>query len=312
MKTAISIAAVLIFLGGIFLIGFNSRREDSGFVRFLPDEINGWEAKGPDMIYDPETIFDYIDGAGEVYRAYNFKKLFVRRYGKQGRPDIVADCFDMGSSHDAFGVFTHDLEGEDSGIGQGSAYSAGLLSFWKSHFFISLYTEEETPETKEAVLSLGRKIAESVSGEGSKPDLIRLFPADGFNEQSVHYFHNHLVLNYHFFVADENILLLDQQTEAALGTYRDNEEKYRLLIIRYLAADKAAEAYKIFIQNYMPDAKAPGLVKTEDGKWTAARVEEEFLIIAFDCPTDSSALHLMEGVEKKLDTKKDNNQGGGR
>ncbi len=288
--------------------GFNSTGDDSGFVLLLPDEINGWKAKGEDKIYDPETIFDYIDGAGEVYRAYNFRKLFVRRYAKQGSPDIVADCFDMGTSHDAFGVFTHDLEGEDSGIGQGSAYSAGLLSFWKSHFFISLYAEEETQETKEAVLSLGRKIAESVSGEGSKPDLITLFPADGFDEKSVHYFHNHLVLNYHFFVADENILLLDQQTEAALGNYQDNEEKYRLLIVRYPEVNKAADAYKIFTKNYMPDAKAPGLVQTEDGKWTAARVKGGFLIIAFDCPTDSHALRLEEGVETKIDKKREENQ----
>ena len=38
----------------------------------------------------------------------------ARRFHKDGKPDIVVDAFDMGSSEDAFGVFTHDLDGEDA------------------------------------------------------------------------------------------------------------------------------------------------------------------------------------------------------
>ena len=41
----------------------------------LPKEINGWKAK-KDRIYDPDTIFEYLNGSGEVYRAFNFKKLY--------------------------------------------------------------------------------------------------------------------------------------------------------------------------------------------------------------------------------------------
>lgn len=41
----------------------------------LPRTREGWKAMpGEDHIYDNETIFDYIDGAGEVYRAYNMKR----------------------------------------------------------------------------------------------------------------------------------------------------------------------------------------------------------------------------------------------
>lgn len=284
---------------------FNPNTEESGFGQFLPDEVNGWKAKDEDRTYDQETIFDYIDGAGEVYRSYNFQKLFVRRYIKKRQADVVADCFDMGTSQDAFGVFTHDLEGEDAGIGQGSAFNAGLLSFWKSHYFISLYAEEETEEAKETVLALGRKIAASIGEEGEKPDLISLLPAEKLEKKSVHYFHNHMVLNYHFFVADENILLLDQKTEVVLGTYRDDEDKFRLLLINYPETTKAAEAYRSFTQNYMHDAKAPGLVQTENTRWTAAKVKEGFLMVAFDCPTNTSALELLEGTEKKIEAKRE-------
>ena len=131
-------------------MGNNPGKKLHPLARFLPDEVEGWKAEGNDQVYDSQTIFDYINGAGEVYRSYNFRELLVRRFKREGQPDIVIDFFDMGSSKDAFGVFTHDLEGEDAKIGQGSTYKGGLLSFWKGQFFVSLYAEEETEEKEEA------------------------------------------------------------------------------------------------------------------------------------------------------------------
>jgi hypothetical protein len=81
----------------------------------------------------------------------------------------------METSKDAFGVFTHDLEGEDARIGQGSTYNGGLLSFWKDRFFVSLYSEEETEDTRKALFALGEKVASSIKKEGKEPDKRPLF-----------------------------------------------------------------------------------------------------------------------------------------
>ena len=266
----------------------------------LPREINGWQATEKDEIYDPQTIFDYIDGAGEVYRSYNFKQLLARRFTKEGMPDIVADLFDMETSKDAFGVFTHDLEGEDAGVGQGSTYNGGLLSFWKDRFFVSLYSEEEKEDTRKALFALGEKVASSINKEGNEPDIVSLLPSENLAEKSAHYFHNHLILNYHFYVSDENILFLNQQTEAALGIYREGDEKSYLLVVRYAEIDEASHAYKNFMQSYMPDATELGLVQTEDLKWTAARLHQDFIIIIFNAPSRFSAKETIEKVEKRV------------
>lgn len=266
----------------------------------LPQEINGWQATAKDEIYDPQTIFDYIDGAGEVYRSYNFKQLLARRFTKEGKPDIVADLFDMETSKDAFGVFTHDLEGEDARIGQGSTYNGGLLSFWKDRFFVSLYSEEETEDTRKALFALGEKVASSIKKEGKEPDIVSLLPSENLVERSAHYFHNHLILNYHFYVSDENILLLDQQTEAALGIYREDDEKSYILVVHYPEGKKASQAYKSFMQSYMPDATELGLVQTEDLKWTAANLHQDFVIIIFNAPSRFFAMGTVEKVEKRI------------
>ena len=268
---------------------------------YVPQEIRGWRAEEEDRSYDPQTIFDYINGAGEVYRSYNFKELLVRRLKSAGKPDVIVDFFVMPSSEDAFGVFTHDLEGEEAGVGQGATYKGGLLSFWKGHFFVSVYTEEENEETKEAVFELGKSIASAIEEEGKKPSLLSLLPPGYVEEKSVHYFHNHMILNYHFYVSDENILLLDQQTEAVLATGIEDEEKFYLLLVKYPQAGRASRAYKSFKSAYMPDAVEEGVLKTEDEKWTAAQALGDVLAVVFGASSEGFAREIIEKVKQRIE-----------
>jgi len=264
-----------------------SRDEELELGNLLPKEINGWKAD-EDRTYDPDTIFKYLNGSGEVYRAFNFKKLFARHYVKEGQPKIIADLFDMATDKDAFGIFSHGFEGNEVDIGQGSNYMGGLLSFWKDRFFISLFAEEETDEAKEALFTLAREVASSIEKEGQIPEVVSLLPLDGLDKTKVRYFHNDIILSHHFFVADENILGLDQQTDCVLGVYQELGGEYYLLLIRYAGVDEASKALLSFASAYMPDASEPGLVQTEDGKWTAAHQQGNLLIIVFDA---SSASH---------------------
>jgi len=49
----------------------------------------------------------------------------------------------MGTSEDAFGVFTHDTDGDRIDIGQEARYRPGWLSFWQNRFYVSIYLEKE-------------------------------------------------------------------------------------------------------------------------------------------------------------------------
>ncbi|HPW18418.1 MAG TPA: hypothetical protein PLP83_08560, partial [Candidatus Aminicenantes bacterium] len=206
-----------------------------------PATVGPWLSEA-DRVYGPETVFGYIDGAGEVYRSYNMRLLVARRFHKDGRPDIVVDAFDMGAPEDAFGVFTHDLDGDDAGVGQGSVYKAGLLAFWKDRYFVSVYAEAETDETRAAVVALGREVAGAIPGRGEPPGLLRALPAEGLETRTVRFLHTHPILNYHFFVADENILLLGRETGAVLAEYGEAGGRSRLLVVRHKSARRAARA----------------------------------------------------------------------
>ena len=270
-----------------------------GLASYIPVTAGPWLSEA-DQIFDAASIFGYIDGAGEVYRSYNMTLLVARRFHKDGKPDIVVDAFDMGRSEDAFGVFTHDLDGEDAAIGQGSIYRAGLLSFWKDRYFLSVYAEEETAETKGLVLDLGRKIAAAIPDTGMKPELLEYLPPDGLETGKVHFFHNHSVLNYHFFVADENVLLLDQKTDAVLAAYDDPGGRSRLLIVAYADPASAARAGASFARAYLPEARAKGGLRAENGTWTRVRILSRFVAVVFDMRTEQEVEARLDAVERLM------------
>jgi hypothetical protein len=295
MKRVAVSAAVLALLGALVLMTEPIVPGVQKLAAFIPPTIGSYVSEA-DQTFDAESIFDYIDGAGEVYRSYNMKLLVSRRFHKDGKPDLVVDLFDMGSPEDAFGVFTHDLDGEDARVGQGSNYKAGLLSFWKDRYFGSVYAEEETAETKGLVFELGRRIDGAIPGLGERPGLLRFLPPDGLDAGRVRFFHNQFVLNYHFFVADTNILLLDQKTDAVLADYGSKDDRSKVLLAAYEDGGSAAKAGASFARAYMPEAAEKGIVKAENGKWTAVRVYDRYVVIVFDMIAERAATDRLDAV----------------
>ena len=140
--------------------------EELALDKFLSKTIYGWEAAAKDNLFDRKTIFDYMNGAGEIYLAYDFRILLVREYTKKSSPPIVAEIYQMSSSEDAYGVFSQDPDGEEVDLGQGALYGMGLLRFWKGKIFVRILAEKETAESKAAVMALGKKIAEAIPDKG--------------------------------------------------------------------------------------------------------------------------------------------------
>ena len=296
---AASAALALCLAGGALMASADSKSDAARMGSWIPKTAGPWLSEA-DHVYDADGIFEYIDGAGEVYRSYNMKLLVSRRFHKDGRPDLVVDLFDMGRPEDAFGVFTHDLDGDDAAVGQGSTYKGGLLSFWKGRYFGSVFAEEESPAAKEAVLELGRRIAEAIPETGRRPWLVDRLPKDGLEADRVRFFHNYSVLNYHFFVADADVLLLGQTAEAVLATYKRPEGKSVLLLVGYPGEKEAERGLASFVKAYMPEAKGTDVVRTENKKWSAARRAGAVVAVVFDAGSEELARKQLAEVESLL------------
>jgi len=262
----------------------------------LPQEIQGWKADGQDKVFTRQTIFDYMDGGGEIYLAYDFQRLLAREYARPGAPRIVAEVFQMASSRDAYGVFTHDTDGQPVTLGQAALYSAGLLRFWKNRLFVRLQAEDETPEVKTALMALGNQVASRIPQEGRKPSLLAALPPQGLIESSVHYFHTSVSLNIHYFLADSNLLNLNSRTETILARYQQGSKKPYLLVVRYPRPGDAKAAFEQFSKVYFRECPAGDSVfaKLEKGQFAAGRRDERALLLVFEAGSRESAEKLVD------------------
>ena len=209
----------------------------------LPVEVAGWRAVNGGEVYDAESIFGYIDGHAEVYLAYGMQRCLALRYtGPQGEADIVVDLFELDSAANAYGVFTHDRDGEEVEVGQGALLRPGWLSFWKGRWFGSVYAEGESKGSHAAVLALGRAAAAAIHEEGQPPSLVGDLPVDGLEGRSVRFLHTHEILNSALYIGFENVLGLGVGTDAALGHYQRNGGEAWLVLVDYPGEEAARKA----------------------------------------------------------------------
>ena len=236
---------VLVVLSILVVVGCGPSAEpleDDLIVPTLPIEVVGWTAEGDAEVYDTESIYAYINGHAEVYLAYGMKRCVSRRYIRsEGGGEIVVDLFEMASPADAFGVFSHDRDGEESAVGQGGVFRHGWLSFWIGSWYGSVYSSGDGVAVREAVLAVGRAVAEGLPEGGEVPTLVDRLPTVGLDQSSVCFLRSPQILNAHVFVGSDNVLGIGPEVEAVVGKYEENGRVAHLVVVRY-PSEASAEA----------------------------------------------------------------------
>jgi hypothetical protein len=283
----------------------------------LPKQVGAWKlSEGPQRI-EPKAIFDYMDGGGELYLGYRFRYLEVYDYRDAADTQILLEVYHMETSDDAFGLLSLDSDGQEVSFGpEGSQagrgiYGAGLLRLWSGSVFARILAEKETPESREAVMQLGKAVTAG-RARGPVPAFLRALPAEfsGYrlNTRQVSYFRSHLVLNSLYFLSTQNILKLNLRAEAVTAAYRTADagqpKSARLLEIRYDTPGSARAAFRSFMQSYLPEHKCTGAVEggtcqIEDG-WAGYRLVGRTLVLAFQLPSEQTARLCLDDTIRQL------------
>jgi hypothetical protein len=260
----------------------------------LPVEVNGWRAEGEPNIYDTETIFAYIDGHAEVYLACGMQRCLAVRYtGADGEGDVILDLFEMASSEDAYGVSTHDRDGEAVAIGNDGLVLYGWLSFWKGPYFVSLYAEDESEGSRSAVMELGRAVADLIDQPGRRPGIIERLPAAGLDPRSLSFLRSYQILNSHVYLGEDNPLGLGPDTSAALGRYQREEETGLLLIVEYPDSSQCQDAERAFADLFLGGGAEGVAIRTENDRWYAMRSEGTRLAAVLEADAEQLASDLI-------------------
>jgi hypothetical protein len=244
--------------------------------------------------YGRDDLHKYMDGAAERYLGYSFDRLLVRKTDHKGEPFVI-ELYHFAAPSDAYGIWSTDSAGERVGIGQGSAYGAGLVQFWRGSYFARVYHSKYDPNAREAVLGIGRALANAIPGDAERPALLAELPTEGIRGDPV-FFHEQPTLNYLYYLSDENLLHLGPKADAVFAEYREGEANAKLLLVRYRAG-KVTQAREAFIKRYLEKQPQPGpeVAQLENKLWTGiAEPDDRRLRIVLDATTRDLALKLLK------------------
>jgi len=213
-------------------------------VKFSPDEFTGWNLSSPVRAYDRNTLFDYIDGAAELYFAYNFSRAVTAEY-RDGDVSLIVDVYDMSTPESAYGIYSLNRSQDANyvAIGNEGILTEASLDFWKCQYYCKVYCFGSSEKYKNAVVNIGTKLAERIEKSGSEPDLIKKLPQNGLIPKTAKYFSRKLGLDSIHYISDENILGLDGETKGAVAEYQLDDEKLMIFVIEYPSAEKADSAF---------------------------------------------------------------------
>jgi len=267
-------------------------------LKLLPDVLGGWNRTGEIQRYDRESIYKYIDGAGEVYNSYAFSEVVVARYAQPDHPELTVELFDMGTAYDAYGVFSYAREHEETGIGGGYEQRGSVLCFWQNRYYVCVALEESSEGSDRWLNSCARAVSEQLPAESERPPLVGVLPPDGLIPFSQRYFHLHPSLIYHYYVSRDNILNLSTATNAVLARYQPGSTL--LLLVEYPDEAAASAAERSFRESYLPEAEGGAAVETDRGKFVAVVRVNRYLAVVFDAESAPAADGLIAAARANL------------
>ena len=284
---------------------------EKGILNLLPDEkdLSGWEESERRVLRTVQEMSDYMNGGAELYFAYNFSQLGLKKFINEDNLEIVVELYEMKDNECAYGVLSFDLSGKRVDIGTIGIYDLGLLRFWKGKYFCRILMWQGFEDNEKTIFEISRIIEKNIGPSEDKiPELVNLLPSDGLIENSIHYFFHNNPLNNFYYISNENIFNLGEDAKAVIANYdaKDNG-KFYLMIIRYKDEIKGFETYKKFLnfyfnqdisgQNKINDSRFIQKTKGED--FTGIDLKGNYMILVFEAKTRSVCInYLNETIDK--------------
>jgi hypothetical protein len=223
----------------------------------FPQRIAGGNRLEPPRVYDAKTIFDYMDGAAEIYFTYAFQNLTVVPY-LVGKQRVTVEVYDMRTPAEAFGIFSNDWEGQSVEVAQDARYLLGTLRGWQGRFFVKIQGEKDTPEVKQFTTDLARHLAAKIEAGSAGPTLRSALPREALRLRRLRYFHRDTNLNNFYYISTENVLALSQDTEGLFAEGTWEKKPVKVLLLQYPTQAQRDQGWEGFCAKVLSDKAAAG------------------------------------------------------
>jgi hypothetical protein len=232
----------LLILGSLALVYLMTAGEALGVAsnpvgEFPPfPEIKGWKQTGGILTFSPRKLYDYIDGAADLYLTYDFQELKVAEYQNEKKASVTVEIYRHKTPTQAFGIYSQERLSNANflEIGGQGFIEKDILIFTQANYYVKINSADTGAEDEEVLLTFAKKVAENLGEKGSLPPLLSSFPEEGKKKNSEKFIAKNF-LGYSFFLsgftADYDLSGKKFKLFVMEG---DNPEDCRRMIRKYL------------------------------------------------------------------------------
>lgn len=163
--------------------------------------LEDWNKPDSISTYTPQTLFEIINGAADLYLSYDFQTLYHGNYTLKQDPDAYIDLriYQHETPADAYGIYSQERPSGVQFIDMGAEgyLEQSLLNFYTKTYYIKIKSHDTSQRTQEAVRSLAEKVVKQWEGPHKRPAVFSIFPADHRENHSLSYI-NEQFLGYDF------------------------------------------------------------------------------------------------------------------
>ena len=185
-----SVALICTTFAMLMIQALSSASHDSGsrtqgmragqkpFANLLREPLPGHaSAQAQPSSYNPDSLYQYIDGGADIYLLYSFKSLLHQDF-KSGAADLTVDIYDMDKTENAFGIYAAERSPgyKFFSIGAEGYRDKGILNFVQDRYYVKL---SGSGSNADALLDqFARLLSGRIGGTQTLPELLAKLPRE--------------------------------------------------------------------------------------------------------------------------------------
>ena len=148
------------------------------FANLLREPLPGRAgAQAPPAFYNPDSLYQQIDGGADIYLLYDFRSLLHQDF-KSGAAELTVDIYEMGKTENAFGIYAAERSPAYKfvSIGAEGYRDKGVLNFLQDHYYVKL--SGSGPNVDGLLDQFAQLLSGRIGGTRTLPALLEKLPRE--------------------------------------------------------------------------------------------------------------------------------------
>ena len=143
--------------------------------------VSSWKQVGEVQRFDPNTLYEYINGGADLYLAYDFEELKAAEYQNEKKAAVTVEVYRHRTPTHAFGIYSQErFPGANfTDVGVQGYLEKHALNFLFGNSYVKITSYDTGPEDQSILLAFAKAVAGNLGEKGAFPSILAAFPEEG-------------------------------------------------------------------------------------------------------------------------------------